>query len=239
MKIDKNKCIGCGSCSDYCVMHCITAQDDVFSVNEDECVDCGACKKSRVCPVDAIYMPEENYEYPRCIRMQFSDPAVEHPEMKAWGRGIEHDKTNDVLGKFKRGEYCLMLEIGRPMLGVRLYQVESLLTKLISLGFDVQKDNPLFLLMTDKDSGKLKSEVLNEKIMNATIEIKLFEHNVVSSCEKIIQLLNELDTVVSVGLLTRFDDDGSLPIIQKLENIGICVRPNAKINVGLGRPLVD
>ena len=71
------------------------------------------------------------------------------------------------------------------------------------------------------------------------IEIKLFEHNVVSSCEKIIQLLNELDTVVSVGLLTRFDDDGSLPIIQKLENIGICVRPNAKINVGLGRPLVD
>src|SRR5699024_2986056 len=155
---------------------------------------------------------------------------------KAWGRGIEHDKTNDVLGKFKRGEYCLMLEIGRPMLGVRLYQVESLLTKLISHGFDVQKDNPLFLLMTDKDSGKLKSEVLNEKIMNATIEIKLFEHNVVSSCEKIIQLLNELDTVVSVGLLTRFDDDGSLPIIQKLENIGICVRPNAKINVGLGRP---
>ena len=54
----------------------------------------------------------------------------------------------------------------------------------------------------------------------------------------IFRLLETVDTVVSVGLVTRFAEDGSLPVIDRLNAMGISVRPNAKINVGLGRPLI-
>lgn len=237
MRIDKAKCTECGQCADYCIMSCIVRKGDAYVIEEDECVDCGACLKSRVCPQNAIYMPIENYEFPRCVRMQFSDPGVKHPKLQAWGRGIEHDKTNDVLGKFKRGEYCLMLEVGRPLLGVRLKEIEKLLVQLIGAGFALSKDNPLWLLAENAEEGRLKKEVLNEKILNATIEIKLTDADIENALKTIIPMLNGLDTVVSVGLLTRFDDDGGLPVLEKLKNMNITVRPNAKINVGLGRPL--
>ncbi len=239
MRIDKNKCTACGLCADYCIMACIKPQGDVYEIEEDACVDCGACLKSRVCPGGALYMPEENFEYPRCVRMQFSDPGVKHPKMQAWGRGIEHDKTNDVLDKFKRGEYCLMLEVGRPLLGVRLREIEKLLVQLTGAGFDIARDNPLWFLAEDPDKGLLKKDVLNEKILNATIEIRLSDENLESALETILPMLDTLDTVVSVGLLSRFEDDGSLPVIKRLENMQVAVRPNAKINVGLGRPQAE
>ena len=44
--------------------------------------------------------------------------------------------------------------------------------------------------------------------------------------------------MVSVGLVTRFGENGSLPVVDKLAAMNIPVRPNAKINVGLGRPLI-
>ena len=55
----------------------------------------------------------------------------------------------------------------------------------------------------------------------------------------LMPILDTVDTVVSVGLVTRFAEDGSLPVADKLNNMGFTVRPNAKINVGLGRPLMD
>lgn len=239
MQIDQDKCTACGLCADYCIMECIKVKNGAYEVEEDECVDCGACLKSRVCPSGALYMPQQNFDYPRSVRMQFSDPGVTHPKMQAWGRGIEHDKTNDVLGKFKRGEYCLMLEVGRPLLGVRLREIEKLLVRLTSAGFDIAKDNPLWFLVQDPEKGILKEEVLNEKILNATIEIRLNERNLESAMQTILPMLNDLDTVVSVGLLSRFEEDGSLPVIDKLKKINVAARPNAKINVGLGRPLAD
>jgi hypothetical protein len=54
-----------------------------------------------------------------------------------------------------------------------------------------------------------------------------------------VPALSTLDTVVSVGLVSRFDDDDTLPVIDRLKEMGVLTRPNAKINVGLGRPLVD
>ena len=51
-------------------------------------------------------------------------------------------------------------------------------------------------------------------------------------------ILEQVDTVVSVGLVSRFDENGNLPAKDKIEKMGIPVRPNAKINVGLGRPLI-
>ena len=51
VKIDKEKCTGCGACSEICPVDAIKV-DDVAIVDENECIDCGTCVEE--CPVDAI-----------------------------------------------------------------------------------------------------------------------------------------------------------------------------------------
>jgi len=85
----------------------------------------------------------------------------------------------------------------------------------------------------------IKKEYLNEKILSAILEIKFKEKRLDEIVRTIFPLFDELDTVVSVGLVSRFSDEGTLPVIDHLKNLGVAVRPNAKINVGLGRPIVN
>lgn len=51
VKIDKDKCDACGSCSEVCPVEAITVKDKAV-VNEDECIDCGTCVDE--CPNEAI-----------------------------------------------------------------------------------------------------------------------------------------------------------------------------------------
>jgi hypothetical protein len=218
----------------------IVAEGKKAKIDQDECVECGVCLRADVCPMKAIYMPKESFDYPRAIRMQFSDPGVEHPKLKAWGRGTEEAKTNDVTGKFGKGEYGLLLEFGRPGTGTRISEIEKV-TKLVrSLNISILEDNPLFGLLKEDMSGEFKPEFLNEKILSGILEIRIDRAEELESIlNAILPRLKELDTVVSVGLVTRFAEDSTLPVIDKLKAMGLFVRPNAKINVGLGRPLVD
>ena len=52
VKIDKEKCIGCGACIDVCPVSALTMVDDKSTVDESACVDCGACVST--CPVEAM-----------------------------------------------------------------------------------------------------------------------------------------------------------------------------------------
>jgi hypothetical protein len=45
----------------------------------------------------------------------------------------------------------------------------------------------------------------------------------------------EVNTVFSVGVINKVSADGSIPIRSLLESNKIFVRPNAKINLGLGK----
>ncbi len=45
----------------------------------------------------------------------------------------------------------------------------------------------------------------------------------------------EIDTVFTVGIVSRVMEDDSIPIIDILDQQGFKVNPNAKINIGLGR----
>lgn len=217
----------------------IIKKDGQYQIIEEECVDCGVCIRADVCPTDAIFMPDECFEYPRAVRMQFSDPGVQHPNLKAWGRGTEEAKTNDVTAKFKRGEYGLLLEFGRPCAGTRFSEVEKVTVAMRQLGLPILKDNPLYGLLEEDNSGRFKKEYVNEKVLSAILELRMTEEDLEHVLETVLPLLKDLNTVVSVGLVTRFEDDASLPVIDKLKNMNILVRPNAKINVGLGRPLID
>lgn len=239
MRISEEKCIGCGSCIPFCPVGCIVEKSGKVSIDHDECVDCGVCKRAEVCPTDAIYMPQECFEYPRAIRMQFSDPGVQHPNLKAWGRGTEEAKTNDVTGKFGKGEYGLLIEFGRPGTGTRLTEIEKITRAMCEMDIPILEDNPLYGLLEEDLSGRFKPEYVNEKVLSAILELRIMEEKLEETLGKLFPAFTDLDTVVSVGLVSRFDDNSKLPVIEKLQEMGLEVRPNAKINVGLGRPLVD
>lgn len=239
MRISEEKCIGCGSCIPFCPVGCIVEKSGKVTIDHDECVDCGVCRRADVCPTDAIYMPAECFEYPRAIRMQFSDPGVQHPNLKAWGRGTEEAKTNDVTGKFGRGEYGLLIEFGRPGTGTRLTEIEKITKAMRGMDIPILEDNPLYGLLEEDLSGRFKAEYVNEKVLSAILELRITEEKLEETLGKLFPAFESLETVVSVGLVSRFDENSKLPVIEKLQKMGLEVRPNAKINVGLGRPLVD
>ncbi len=50
--VDRDKCTGCGSCSNVCPQGAISIEDNLAVINEGLCVGCGAC--ASVCPTGAI-----------------------------------------------------------------------------------------------------------------------------------------------------------------------------------------
>ena len=239
MRIDPDKCMGCLECVDFCPMECILDRDGGAYIDEDECVECGVCARAGVCPNEAIYMPEEATQWPRVIRAQYSDPGVQHPTMNQGGRGTEEMKTNDVTGRFRRGEFGMALEFGRPGVGTRMTEIEKVLKVLVAMDVELEQNNPVFLLVDDLKAGTLKAEVRREKVLSAILEFKIRDEQLEAVVKKLQPVLAELDTVVSWGLATRFAEDGTLPVRARLQALSVPVRPNAKINMGMGRPIVE
>ncbi len=53
------------------------------------------------------------------------------------------------------------------------------------------------------------------------------------------EVASRVDTVISWEIITRLNDDGSIPILEDLKKLGTMPRPNAKINLGMGRPRLE
>ena len=51
VKIDSEKCVGCGGCIDLCPSIAISMIDDLVVIDDQLCTECGICVK--VCPMNA------------------------------------------------------------------------------------------------------------------------------------------------------------------------------------------
>ena len=43
VKVDLEKCTGCGSCAEVCPVAGIKIKNDKAKIDQDECVECGTC----------------------------------------------------------------------------------------------------------------------------------------------------------------------------------------------------
>ena len=242
MYIDADRCTDCRICQPYCPAGAIKIDansGDQIYISKKLCFECGVCKRLEICPVNAIIESEDVTEYPRAIRAFFSDPNTTHKLTLVPGRGTEESKTNDVTCRIKKCEVGLCIEFGRPGTGASFTDISLMTTRLKSYGVKFEQNNPLTALM-DSETGSFKAELLSQRVLSAIIEIRL---SGVNDLEKVIPLIlevsHEIDTVFSLSCIARFDENGELPILEKLARLGIKCAPNAKINLGLGRPLVD
>jgi hypothetical protein len=231
-------------------------------IDYDECVECGTCFRGMsqehlnptmvrtvrklaklfrfrfepepdVCPTGAFVM--EELEWPRIARRVFSDPIVEHKSTGISGRGTEEVKTNDVAQRVGIGEVGYVVEFGRPGTGVRFHEIQAMTMALAELDVVFEPNNPITHLMTDRSTGELKQDLLQEKILSAIVEIKTRLEEVEKVLDTVQRVSKTLDTVVAVGVSTRCDSSGEDPLLAPLlQDLGYTFE-RAKTNMGLGR----
>jgi len=205
-----------------------------IEIDQDKCTDCGVCFRADVCPVNALYQPEE--PWPREVRAILSNPLIEFKGSQVPGRGTEEMKTNDVKGSFLPGEAGVGVELGRPGVGAYFKDVEIVAMSLAPLGYEFAGENPVTHFMADVKTGKLRDDVLNEKATSAIIEGKCKLEVLPQVLEALKEAAEKVDTVFSVEIITKVPPVGEIPIVPILEKYGYWYSINSKNNMGLGEP---
>lgn len=245
MRIDQDKCTGCGNCIYYCPMEAIYIDQKnnkkVAFINEDKCVECGLCirmmnrevktpiLRREVCPTSAFYQNE--LAYPRMLREVFSNPTIIKENTGVAGRGTEEVKTVNVTQRVRGTEVGFNVELGRPGVGTPLSEIEKVTKVLADLGVEFEPNNPLTSLMRDCERGLLREEIKNERVLSAIIEFKTRMETVPKVLDAILKV--KVDTVFVIGAYSVCDEDGR-PLVEKyIKSAGYDVSFNGKINFGL------
>lgn len=242
MRIDPEKCVGCEKCACYCPVGAIyTAEREDKPgkkrswIDEDECVECGVCNRANVCKPQAIYLQE--IQWPRVVRRVFSDPMVEHKETGVPGRGTEEMKTNEITGRFKQGCWGMAVEVGRPGVGAKLKDLELIAMALAGKGIRFEPRNPVTFLFEDVNTGRLKPELREERVLSAIIEFELKPDQLQGVLQTLKDVSGKVDTVFSVDLISFPEEAEKGPALSMVKQMGFPIYPNGKVNLGLGRAL--
>lgn len=232
MRIDQERCVGCGTCLKYCALGAISLQAKKAVIDRDRCTECGSCFRSKCCKRDA-FSPED-LKWPRLARAIMSDVTVVYKGIA--GRGTEEMKTNDVTGRYKDGYSGVVIELGRPSVSSSMRDLEYLAKIVRQHGGEFEDCNPITEFMANRDTGELKPELLNERVMSGIIEVILPNDRLIEMVEALLEGAKHIDTVFSLGVACKIDKNGNIPARDLLETIGLKPRLSYKVNVGLGRP---
>ena len=238
MIIYKTACVGCGKCQPFCPVGAIYFEDMKSVVDQETCYECGNCLRVDVCPVDAVAESPHVYEYPRALRKYFSDPNATHAVTGIQGRGTEESKTNDVTNRCGPGEVGIAIETGRPTLGMGLHDIQKITRALAKDGItEIEANNPIHSMIENPETGDLKPELLNERVLSAIIEIMVKRDRLGPVLKTIKEVAKEVDSVFTLDVFTLLEPGLTIPqeVIDTIESEGFSWRPNAKINMGLGR----
>ena len=263
MKISAQRCVACGNCIPVCPVGAISIDPNINRavVHEDECVECFTCYRGLstehlnptlvrtvrkvlgwlrvrfepepdVCPTAAIE-PQE-LGWPRIVRRAFSDPLVPHESTGIHGRGTEEVKTNDVTNRVREGDAGFTIEFGRPTVGTRFRDIERITRALAAAGAQFEKHNPVTHLMTDPKTGEIRSDIHDERVLSAIVEIKTKLDRVPEILRLVTEAAKQIETVVSIGVSARCDSQGKNELERILDESGFAYW-RGKTNLGLGR----
>lgn len=236
MRVDEVTCTGCGECLPYCPVGVISLVDGVAVADQDGCVECGVCTRVYSCPTGSmIQLSAEELGFPRGLRRYFSDPAAVSPVTMGAGRGTEECKTNDRTNRVKVGQVGFGIELGRPGVSTSFVDVEKVTKKVASLGVEFEKLNPIWPLLKDPATGEIKDEIKGERVLSLVVEFITDVPRTAEVIKALKEVEQQVDTVFTVAVMCRVAEDKSVPVLPLLRAEGMEPRPNAKINVGLGR----
>lgn len=241
MIIAQETCVGCGECVFTCTVDAIRLDDETAIIDREMCVECGNCLRIAECPTGALQQDE--LVWPRVVRKYFSDNQQQWPDelrfSTGFGRGTDECKTNDRSGRFRRGQVGVLIEVGRPGVTTDFHNVERIIRALKKAGAEMEEKSPLTALLQDKEKGILREDIKNERVLSCIIESKVKLDQLEKAIEAVKQVSTEIATVFSFSLVTRMENGFQSPIEPVLDITGLQARPNAKINLGLGRPLCE
>ena len=148
-------------------------------------------------------------------------------------------KTNDVTGRFKKHEYGICIDMGRPGIGCRLRDAEKVAMAVVAAGLELEgpEATPLAKIMTDVSTGKIREDLLNTNLLSVIVEGKCPLDKIGDILKALKKVEKEIDTVFSLGVVARVDEDGNTPLFDTLDELNIPQPVRGKLNVGLGRPL--
>ncbi|GHS93589.1 4Fe-4S ferredoxin [Synergistales bacterium] len=199
MQINQELCVACGMCISRCPVAAIKKEDTLVHIDLDECVECGVCKRSRVCPKSAL--EQQELTYPRTIRSLMSDVLTVAVESQISGRGTEEMKTNEVTGRFKDGWVGIAIEMGRPGVATRMYDVEKVAMAVAKENVEFEKQNPVTSMMSNPQTGMFKEELLNERVLSAILEFVIPIEKTDVMLRLIQDVAKEIHTVFSLDIM--------------------------------------
>ncbi len=233
MYIEKELCKKCLDCRPVCPMGAIVLRNKEVVIEYETCVECGVCRRINICPEGAIKQVDP-IPYPRIVRAIFSDPTIRHESTGISGRGTEEMKTNDVTNNFIERKIGFSIELGRPGVGAYLIDLEKVVKELKRRKVDFAKDNPVMDLIVNQETGALRPEILNEKVLSAIAEFIVDEDRALDFIADMKAFLNrELDSVATMSVISRADSQGDCRFIERLRTAGHDLYPNGKVNLGL------
>lgn len=240
--VNEESCIGCWDCIPYCPVDAFKKSIDetVVYIDQDICTNCYVCIRNDVCPVDAIAEPVyDNFieEFQHII----SDPTVTTEGTGVPGRGTEEAKTNDVTGRYKKDEFGICIDMGRPGIGCKLKDVEKVAMAVAKAGVELEGPDttPLAMVMEDLKTGKLRDDVLDINVLSIIVEGKCAINRFPDVIDALKEIEDDIDTVFSLGVVARVDENGDSVLFDMLNELNIPRPQRGKVNVGLGKPLVN
>jgi hypothetical protein len=145
-------------------------------------------------------------------------------------------KTNDVTGRFKSGYCGVAVELGRPGVSSSMRDLEKLAKVIAAHKAEFEECNPITQFIVNKETGEVDPAVLDERVLSGIIEVNIELGKLEEMIRAILEVAKDIDSVFSLDVACKIEDDGKIPAMDILDKAGIWYRPNGKTCIGLGRP---
>ncbi|HEY5190393.1 MAG TPA: hypothetical protein VII77_00305, partial [Candidatus Deferrimicrobium sp.] len=136
------------------------------------------------------------------------------------------------------GEIGVAIEVGRPTLGMSLLDVQKISRAIARTGVHkIEPNNPIHSMIADEATGDLKPELLGERVLSAIIEFTVKRDQLRDILRTLAEVAKEVDSVFCIDACTLLEPGLTIPeeVLESIRAEGLTWRPNAKVNMGLGR----